>query len=638
MLEGTLLLFGSPAALGMLLLGTLVGLVFGVLPGISGRTGLIVVAPLMFGVDPLLGAVFLLALHSVVHTSGSIPAILVGIPTSSAEAATVLDGYALTRRNRPGLALGVSLAASALGGCLGAVALMAMVYGFRPIITAIGQPEILVLSLVGLAMVASLARERVTAGIASAAIGLLAGCVGMDAASGTPRYVLGSLELWDGLDIPAVVAGLFVVPELMVATRRIAGSGGAGAPSSMRMRGVVLGMTAVVRHWALLVRASVIGIIVGVIPGMGAAIAVWLAYGHAVQTTRSTVPYGRGALAGVLAPEAANNAKEGGALAPTLFLGIPGSSSMAILIAAFAAMGIRTGSHFLDANAAFTHALALTILIANLLAVPLCMLGAPLLARLTVRSRHIIPILAVCAALCSAVFASPFVSTLGQLAVFGLLGCAMREAGWPRPPLVLGFVVGPVAEGALQKTIALYGADALLRPGVVVGLLCILGALAYGVRSRAISAAESSRRDWDLGLGAVAVALGIGAAATALRFPSVAASLPIAAGTTLAIAALATLAQRLLARGDGPTADHTGRHRASTVIATFGGILIGAAVAGLPLACAAASFVWLQRREKLDRLRAAAIGGAVMLGLLAGLTLAGSRPPLLWGWLFVAST
>lgn len=631
MLDGAILLFGNPSALWMLAFGTLVGLVFGVLPGISGRTGLIVVAPLLIGADPLLGAVFLLALHSVVHTSGSIPAILVGIPTSSAEAATVLDGYALTRRNRAELALGVSLGASALGGCLGALALVALIYGFRPVISHIGQPEILALSVTGLAMIASLSGARIAAGVAAAALGILLGCVGLDPASGTPRFVLGMLELWDGLDIPALVTGLFVIPELMAASAQSPALRDVQPPARLRLQSMILGMAAVTRRWPLLLRTSLIGIVIGVIPGMGAAIAVWLAYGHAVQTSPSRIPYGRGAIAGVLAPEAANNSKEGGALAPTLFLGIPGSSSMAIMIAAFAGMGIRPGAHFLEAQVAFTHALALTIVVANLIAVPLCLAGAPLLAQLTTRTRRLIPVLAVCAAVASAVYASPFASTLLQLAIFGALGCAMRAGGWPRPPLVLGFVVGPVIEGALQKTIVLYGADALLRPGVILGALCVIAALVHGARRRGVTTAEPTDRRWDLGLGLVTIASGLAAIAIARRFPPVAASLPLVAGGVLAAAAVLALIRRT------SPGQRCARGPAAVMIA-LGLLLGGAAMIGLPIASGALTLAWLRQRERLSWRHSAMIGLGVSLGLTATFWLAGSRPPLLRGWLLGSDT
>ena len=633
MLDGAILLLGNAGALWMLVAGTLIGLVFGVLPGISGRTGLIVVTPLLIGADPLLGAVFLLALHSVVHTSGSIPAILVGIPTSSAEAATILDGYALTRRNRADLALGVSLAASALGGCLGAAALVALIYGFRPVISSIGQPEILALSVIGLAMIASLSGGRVAAGVAAAALGILAGCVGLDPASGTPRFVLGILELWDGLDIPALVTGLFVVPELMAS--RAPAPRGDGPQATLRLRGVIRGMAAVTRRWGLLLRTSLIGIVIGIIPGMGAAIAVWLAYGHAVQTAPSRIPYGRGALNGVLAPEAANNSKEGGALAPTLFLGIPGSSSMAIMIAAFAGMGIRPGSHFLDVQIAFTHALAWTIVVANLIAVPLCLAGAPLLATLAVRTRRVIPILAVCAAAASAVYAAPFSSTLLQLAIFGTLGCAMRAAGWPRPPLVLGFVVGPVIEGALQKTTAIYGVDAFLRPGVLIGALCVVAALVHGARRQRAASLEAVDRRWDLGLGLTTIAIGLGALFIARHFPPVAGALPLIASCVLAGAALLTLIRTMQRVGTAAAQLTTGT---APVLTAFSLLLAGGAIAGLPIACGTVTFAWLRRHERLPWKRAAAIALAVCLGLASCFVLAGSRPPLLWGWLIVADT
>jgi putative tricarboxylic transport membrane protein len=630
MIDGLLLLLANDTALLALLAGTGIGLVFGILPGVSGRTGLIVMAPLMIGVEPLMGAVFLLALHAVVHTSGSIPAILVGVPTSASEAATVLDGHALTRRGRAGLAIGVTLAASAVGGVLGAAALLAMMQVFRPVIAHVGQPEILMLSLVGLAMVASLSDGRVAAGIATAALGVLAGCVGMDAATGTPRFVADALELWDGLDIPVLVTGLFVVPELMSRAQLQPLAADRGHPP--RWRDTVLGMQATLRRWGLLLRASLIGIVVGVIPGMGASIAVWLAYGHAAQTEKSQVPYGRGAIAGVLAPEAANNAKEGGALAPTLFLGIPGSSGMAIMIAAFAAMGLRPGANFLTTDAAFTGALAWTIALANLIAVPLCLLAAPLMAGFAVRTHRVMPVLAVCAASVSALYASPYASTLVQLAVFSLIGCALRAGNWPRPPFVLGFVVGPTIEGALQKTIAIHGWEMLSRPGTVLLGLVVVATLWFAAR-RGGGTAQRGAATWETAIAATAIALGIAAAWHARSFPLAAWLLPVTSGATLALAAAIALMERQAARRRvirGPQLGASGMP-AGTAIAAMSLFLATSAVAGLPLATAAFVGLWLARCVAMSATRASAVAMLAAATVALTCVIGGARPLLTYG-------
>ncbi|MDO8379094.1 tripartite tricarboxylate transporter permease [Phenylobacterium sp.] len=476
-------LMASPAALAALLLGTLAGLLAGLTPGVNGRAGLLLVTPIALGFGPSAGAVFLIAFHSVVHTSGSIPAILLGAPTSASEAATAIDGYAMARRGEAARAVGATLTASAFGGLVGALFLFLALPAALMIITHVGTPEITALSLLGLLSIAALSGGWLTGGLMAAALGVLIASVGVDPFSATPRLTFGVQDLWDGVNAAALVTGLFVVPELaarepetQVATPPLAG-----------YSQVLKGCLEVVEHRWLMLRSSLIGVAVGVIPGLGASAAVWIAYGHARQTHPSAVPYGEGAIAGVIAPEAANNSKEGGSLVPTLFLGIPGSSGMGILLAAFATLGVEVGPRMLAKTPEFVFQLGWTNIASNLLAVPLCLVMAPAMARFAMLRRSEVVPVALAAALAATALTQAAPATLFQLVVFSGLGLLFKAANLPRAPLLLGFVLGPGLESGLIRSDMIYGWSALIRPGVLVilGLSATIVAASSWTRLRA---------------------------------------------------------------------------------------------------------------------------------------------------------
>ncbi len=205
--------------LSALVSGTALGFICGLVPGLGSRVGLILAIPLCGFWDPYPAAIFLFSMHAVVHTSSSIPTIAFALPTSGADAATVLDGYPLARMGRAGEALGASLSASAIGGVLGALAFMLAVPIARPIVTSFGPPEFLLLSLMGISLISAVSREGMLQGLTVAAIGVLCAMVGLSIRTGEPRLAFGIPELWDGLDLPALVAGLFIIPEMLTPSR-----------------------------------------------------------------------------------------------------------------------------------------------------------------------------------------------------------------------------------------------------------------------------------------------------------------------------------------------------------------------------------------------------------------------------------
>ncbi|MEM7442354.1 MAG: tripartite tricarboxylate transporter permease [Pseudomonadota bacterium] len=463
--------FGTVAAIGV---GVIAGLIAGLLPGVSGRLGLLIAFPLVIGLDPFVGAVFLIAMHSVVHTSGSIPAILFGVPTSGSEAATVVDGYPMMRKGLGGQAVGATIASSAFGGLIGAVALIAFVPVGVLILPYVSSAEVAALGLVGLLSISALAGRGLARGLVVAALGVLASTVGLDGLTGTDRFTFGRLELWDGINIAAVIAGLFVIPEMLLS---LDGSGKANpsSNSSVNLTRVLKGCVEALRYRWLTVRAALIGIIVGFIPGIGAGVAVWLAYGHASQSAKSGTPFGEGAVAGVIAAESANNSKEGGALAPTLLFAVPGTSSMGILLGAFAVLGIQAGPRLMATDPGFVSAIGWVVLLANLLAVPICLFLSPSMTRFAAVNRDSVVPVALVASVTASLVISSSIETIVQIALFGVLGLALQRADWPRAPFVLGFVIGPVLESALSRTVQIFGFSAFERPGVLVVLVATVG-------------------------------------------------------------------------------------------------------------------------------------------------------------------
>ena len=546
MIVQSLLALFDPTLLAALLAGVVSGFVAGLVPGIGGRIGLLLALPLALAFGPLGGAVFLVALHAVVHTSGSIMPIAYGLPTSAAEAATAIDGFQLQRKGRGAEALGASLSASAVGGVLGAIAFIAAAPVVRPLISSIGAPEFLALSLLGLALVSSLSDRQPSAGLAVAALGVLASTVGLDALTAEQRFTFGLLELWNGLDTISVIGGLFVIPEMLALVASPSRTAPAAGPAELRR--MLSGMAEAFHHRTVMIRSTLTGIAIGMMPGAGSSVAVWIAYADASARGTAGTPFGQGALAGVIAPEAANNAKEGGALIPTIFFGIPGSSAMAILLGGFAMLGLKVGPDLMTTRLETAMTFGWTVILANLLTVPLFLAVVPFLIRwTTLRPASIAPF-ALVAVVTAALGSATGSFALPQFAAGGALGVALYLAGMPRAPFLLGFVLGPMVETSLAKTLQIFGPSALLRPGVLLigaALLLVLWRLRRPQQEGGPSAAAKRSRGAALAVLAGMACLGFASILAAGGFRASAWIAPALAAAAM-IAAAAVAAFRIL--------------------------------------------------------------------------------------------
>src|SRR5262249_4919587 len=437
-----------------MLLGILLGFWVGLLPGLGGATTLALMLPFIYAMQPVEAFAFLLGMHSVTATTGDITSVLFGVPGEATSAATVLDGYAMAKKGEAGRALGAALASSLVGALVGAVALAVAIPVVRPLVLTFGSPELFMLALVGLAFISALSSpggRGTLRGFLAAALGLFLGTIGQDPQAGVARYALGTLYLWQGLDLVPVLVGLFAIPEIIDLVVR--GTSIASAlPAGKISRGALDGVMDTFRHFWLTIRCSLIGTFIGILPGMGGAVAQWMAYGHATQSARTAEErksFGAGDVRGVLGPGAANNSKEGGSLIPTVAFGVPGSTAMAILLGGFYLLGLVPGPDMLTKHLDVTFSMVWTIVIANVITVAVCFLFLDRLAALTyVRAHVLIPVILVLVFIGSYTSNNHYADLLVTL-LFGGVGFLMVLAGWPRAPFVLGLVIGKIAENNL---------------------------------------------------------------------------------------------------------------------------------------------------------------------------------------------
>jgi len=481
--EGLLLVL-QWKAFGFMLLGIGLGFWVGLLPGLGGATTLALMLPFIYTMQPVEAFAFLLGMHAVVATTGDITSVLFGLPGEATSAATVVDGYAMTKKGEAGRALGAALASSLVGAIVGAVALAAAIPVVRPLVLTFGSPELFMLAIVGLAFIASLSGEGargMVRGFIAAGLGLLLATVGQDPQAGVARFTFDTLYLWQGLDLVPVLVGIFAIPEiidLFVRGNSIAGN----APPGKVAKGAWEGVKDTYRHFWLTIRCSLIGTFIGIMPGLGGSVAQWMAYGHAAQSAKTPEErkqFGQGDVRGVLGPGAANNSKEGGSLIPTVAFGVPGSTSMAILLGGFLLLGLVPGPDMLTKHVAVTYSMVWTIVIANVITVAVCFLFLDRLASITeVKGHRLIPVILVLVFIGSYTSNSHYADLLVTL-VFGGVGYLMVKADWPRAPFVLGLVLGKIAENYLYISVARYEAAWLTRPVVVVLIVVALAVVIY---------------------------------------------------------------------------------------------------------------------------------------------------------------
>lgn len=458
-----------------LAVGVFVGLLIGIIPGLGGVSALALLLPFTFGMDPYSAIALLLGMGAVTTTGDSIPAILFGVPGTSAAQATCIDGHAMAKNGEAGRALSAAYTASMLGGLFGALILGLMLPILRPIMMEIGAPQLLAFSIFGISMVAVLSGKVPLIGVGIAAFGVLLSMIGSDPQGGQLRWTLGTLYLYDGLPLLPFALGVFALPELVdLAIKRTS----VAVTQKYDLRtGMWQGVKDTFANKWLVFQCSTLGAVIGAIPGLGSSVVDWFAYGYAARTVKGAKKtFGTGDVRGLLAPESAANAKEGGSLVPTIAFGVPGSASMAILLGAFMIHGLQPGPQMLTQDLDITYAMVWSIAVANILGAGTCFLLSGQLAKVaTLRWTLTLPLI-VSVLIVGAYQGQGAWGDLFALLIFGIIGWIMKQMKWPRPPLILGFVLGGLIERYMFISNTRYGASWLLDPIVVVLLsLAIIG-------------------------------------------------------------------------------------------------------------------------------------------------------------------
>tara|TARA_Y100001934_G_scaffold235816_1_gene286859 strand:- start:454 stop:2478 length:2025 start_codon:yes stop_codon:yes gene_type:complete len=494
-LDGLRLVLVWPAP-GYMLLGVAIGMFFGAVPGLGGLVGMAIILPFTFGMEPNVAFAFILGMYAVTTTADTLSSVLLGIPGTAASQATILDGYPMAQRGEASRALGAAYTVSMIGGVIGAVFLAISIPIVRPIILAFSEPELFAMAVLGLTMVASLSGKSIFKGTAAACFGLMLACIGFAEFGGVRRYWFEQNFLLEGLPIVPYVLGLFAIPEVLeLAVRNTSIS--RVQREEVATGGIVNGMRDAAKNWWLGLRCTVIGVYVGMLPGLGGSIVDWVAYGHAAQSEKNNENFGKGDVRGVIAPEAANNAMKGGALLPTIAFAIPGSASMAILLSAFFIQGLEPGPQMLTDKLNITFTLVWTLVLANVAGAVALLLWGSQASKITYLQGHMI-----LPAIMLVVFMGAWVGngTLGNwivLLVFGFIGYFMKLGGWPRPPIVLGFVLGKIMEEAMNLSMQVHGWGSFTRPIVLIIIALTVITVIYAMRNQRKKRAEQAAKEND---------------------------------------------------------------------------------------------------------------------------------------------
>lgn len=449
-----------------LLLGVGMGMVVGILPGLGGLSGMALLLPFLFGMEPGPALAMMIGLTSVTATSDTFSSVLIGVPGGAGAAATVMDGFPMTRRGEAARALSAAFVSSLIGGLFGALVLTFAFVAAKPILLAVGFSEQLMLVILALTLVGMLTGANAVKGLASCCLGLLIGTIGASQATAEMRFTFDTFYLTDGVPLVIVALGAFAIPEIIDVLRRHR----AISEAALMGNGLKQGIKDTLHHWGLVLRCSAIGSLTGILPGLGGGVVGWVSYAHAVQTARDRSQFGKGDVRGVIGPEAANNAKDGADLIPTLFFGIPSSATMALLMSGLVVIGINPGRSMITDHVDLVYLIIWSIAIANVLATGLSLALARPIASLTVIRFTLIAPFVIVMIFFSAYQAKTDWADFVTLLVVGAVGLYMKRFGWSRAALLIGLVLSSRLESSLYRTVQIYGLDALLRP-VALGIL-----------------------------------------------------------------------------------------------------------------------------------------------------------------------
>ena len=442
----------EPISIVLLVSGIVVGLVIGILPGLGPPIAIALALPFTFYLDTVPSLLLLLGIYSAAIYGGSISAIAVGIPGTGAAIATVQDGHKMFKDGRGGDALGLSLTGSIIGGLVSVVCLAFISPLLAELAVKFGPREYLAISVFGLVVVVRVAGDSLAKGLLVGGLGIFLTTWGLDELNGTERYTFGSYHLYEGLPLVPFLVGLFAMSEVLIgAERALQKIEFTQASLTVRLPGLkTLG-----KMKDLILRSSIIGTVIGIIPGEGAAVGAFFAYSEAKRRSSDPRKFGTGIPEGIVAPEAANNATVGGALVPTLTLGVPGSPAAAVLLGAFLIHGLAPGPRLFSERPDLMYSIFIGLFIINILMMFIGLAAIRFAARLIMVPTAVIVPTVMLLSFVGIYSVSNSFFNVGVLLGAGILGYVVRKLGYSIAPLSIGFVLGPILENSLRQSLTI---------------------------------------------------------------------------------------------------------------------------------------------------------------------------------------
>ncbi len=464
-------------------MGVLGGMIIGSLPGLTAPMGCALLIPFTYTMQPVPAITMLVSLYCGATFGGSIAAILVHAPGTPAAAATTFDGYPLAQKGQAGKALGMACISSALGGLFSVVVLILLAPMLASIAIKFGPPEYFALSVFGLSMISSLGSKSVVKNLLGGTIGVFISCIGMDSISGFSRYDFGFTHLMDGVSFIPVMIGLFAAAEVF----RQAEQGVRKIVIDRKISGLLPTWKEIKSVKTTLIRSSLIGTFIGILPAEGGTVASFIGYNEAKRFSKEPDKFGTGVLEGVAAPECANNSATGGAMIPTMALGIPGSGTTAVILGALLVHGMRPGPLLFIQNTDVVYAVFIGMFFANLMFLGLGLGGAKVFSQILRVPNYVLsPIIMVLCVVGTYALHNNMADVWIML-ICGLVGYKMKEYGFAAAPIVLGLVLGELIEISLRRSLIVFDNNALIfftRPWALAFIvLTVLGLCSPAIRT-----------------------------------------------------------------------------------------------------------------------------------------------------------
>jgi putative tricarboxylic transport membrane protein len=443
----------TPTNLMLALVGALIGTFVGILPGLGVSATIAILMPVTFGMPPSSSVILMAGIFCGARYGGSTTAILMNLPGESAAVVTCLDGYQLALQGRAGPALGLAAISSFLGGTASVVGLMLVAPLLASVALGFQPPEMFAVTLLGLSLVTSLSGKSIVKGLLATALGLAMALVGTDPMTSTSRLLFGRVELLDGISFVTVAVGLFALGEVLMNVDRQVKFSLVEVPSKLsKLLPNLQDIRNVAGTWVL---STVIGFIVGVLPGTGATVASFLSYTTAKSVSKHPERFGNGAVEGVAAAESADNAATGGALVPMFTLGIPGSSASAMIMAVLIMAGVRPGPLFLAEHPDIFWGVVVSMYIGNIMLLIINLPLIPLVVKMLKIPYFVLYIIIIVAGAIGVFSVDNSVFDLWVMAIFGVIGYLFKKLDYPPAALLLALILAPMVERALRQSLVL---------------------------------------------------------------------------------------------------------------------------------------------------------------------------------------